>query len=173
MHDRTDTPVTAGTRDDMLDRIGQTMARLRIMIGRRVVVRKALANVAPQIELSAIDVIDVIRRMDPGQEATIGAISEALRIDPSRGSRIVADMVAQGVVQRQASQEDGRRSIVVMTAFGQRIIEEIHTVKQQTIAEITSDWSEEDVANFARLYDRFVEEFAARLSPCGNTPGRR
>src|SRR6218665_2561537 len=100
--------------------ISDTMARMRMMIGRRMISRLALANVTPGLELSHVDVLDAIRRIEG--EATVGLIAEHMRIDPSRGSRLVAEMVASGVLRRLASQEDGRRSVIELTELGQRLL---------------------------------------------------
>ena len=84
-----------------------------------------------------------------------------MRIDPSRASRIVADMVARGVLRREASQTDARRIIVVMTDLGQTLVAEVQAVKRSVIESILADWPEEDVATFAVLFDRFVTGFEA------------
>lgn len=156
----------------VIERIGLTMTKMRVMTGRRVIVRRALANVSPDLELSAVDVLEIIRRIGPDQEATIGVISDGLRIDPSRGSRIVADMVANGILERRASQSDGRRSIVVITELGRRIMAEIHSVKHAVVSDIIRDWNDADIEVFAELYERFVDQLAERLAPGCNLTGR-
>ena len=85
-------------------------------------------------------------------------------IDPSRGSRLVADMVNSGVLRRGASQEDGRRSVIEMTDLGTRLLGEMRSIKDGIIRETLAGWSEEEIAVFARLYDRFVMSFEAALS---------
>lgn len=63
-----------------IKRIGNTMTRMRIMIGRRIIGRMALAKVAPGLELSHIDVLDILRRADG--DVTVGAIAEACASTP-------------------------------------------------------------------------------------------
>ncbi len=93
---------------------------------------------------------------------TVGTIAEQLRIDPSRGSRIVADLVKQGLLERAASQEDGRRSLVRVTKAGRKVLDEIEAIKRETIEEATTGWSPEEVATFAALYARFTEGLEAQ-----------
>lgn len=145
--------------DDNVLRIGQVMTRMRLMTGRRLIGRLAIQNVAPGLELSHLDVLDAIRRAEGAGEVTVGTIAEILRIDPSRASRIVAEMVTRGVLRRKASQADARRIVVVLTALGQRLISEIQAQKLSVIESIVSDWSGEDVEAFSRLFDQFVSGY--------------
>ncbi|MBB4104930.1 MarR family winged helix-turn-helix transcriptional regulator [Allorhizobium borbori] len=151
-----------GAVADGIDSIALTMSRMRILIGRRLISRLALANVTPGLELSHVDVLDAVRRIEG--EATVGAIAEQLRIDPSRGSRLVAEMVSSGVLRRMASQADGRRSVIELTDLGQRLLGEMHTIKDGVIRQAVADWPQADIDAFARLYDLFVCNFEAMLS---------
>lgn len=145
--------------DDAIQRIGQVMTRMRVMTGRRMIGRLAIQNVAPELELSHLDVLDAIRRVEEEGEATVGAVAEVLRIDPSRASRIVADMVTRGVLRRKASQADARRIVVVLTALGQRLLSEVRAQKLAIVEGIVTDWSAEEIEQFSQLFDRFVGGF--------------
>lgn len=147
-----------------LEAIGQAMTRMRLLIGRRFIGRMALKRMGTGLELSDLDAIGVIKRIDSQQEATVGTIAEQLRIDPSRGSRIVADLVRQGLLERAASQEDGRRSLVRVTEAGRRVLDDIEAIKRETIAEATAGWSPEEVEAFGRLYMRFTEGLEAQFT---------
>lgn len=144
-------------------RIGNTMTRMRIMIGRRMIGRMAIAKFGPGLELSHIDVLDILRRTEG--EVSIGAIAEGMRIDPSRGSRIVADMVGRGLLKRAVSQEDARRSIVEITPMGTSLLQEMRNTKMGIVRDVMEGWPEEDIETFARLFDRFIGRFESRLSP--------
>ncbi|URK88912.1 MarR family winged helix-turn-helix transcriptional regulator [Rhizobium sp. RCAM05350] len=139
--------------------IGRSMARWRMMIGRRVLARLAISNVAPSLEITHLDVLDAVRRAEPEGEVTVGTIAEMMRIDPSRASRIVGEMVTRGALRREASQADARRILVVMTELGQQLMAEIQAVKRSVIDSVLTDWPEEDVAAFSHLFDRFVTSF--------------
>lgn len=148
-----------GSPEEKILRIGQVMTRMRLMTGRRMIGRLAIQNVAPGLELSHLDVLEAVRRAEASGEVTVGAVAEILRIDPSRASRIVAEMVTRGVLRRKASQTDARRIVVVLTALGQRLLSEIQAQKLALIEGIVDDWSEDDVDAFARLFDRFIGGF--------------
>ncbi|WP_064683904.1 MarR family winged helix-turn-helix transcriptional regulator [Rhizobium bangladeshense] len=158
--------------DDNVPLIGRSMARMRLMTGRRLIGRLAIQSAAPGLELSHLDVLDAVRRAQPAGEVTVGLIAEMLRIDPSRASRVVADMVGRNVLRREASQADARRIVVVMTAAGEALLAEIRAQKFAIISQIVSDWPEEDVERFATLFDRFIEGYEAIfLSRDKDTPG--
>ena len=140
-----------------IKRIGNTMTR------RRIIGRMALAKLAPGLELSHIDVLDILRRAEG--DVTVGAIAEGMRIDPSRGSRVVADMVGRGLLKRGVSQEDGRRSIVEITPLGTSLLQEMRRTKMSVIEDVMDGWPAEDVETFARLFERFIDRFEYRLSP--------
>lgn len=139
--------------------IGRSMGRWRLLVGRRVLARLAIDNVAPGLEISHLDVLDAVRRAEPEGEVMVGTIADFMRIDPSRASRIVSDMVARGALRREASQADARRIIVVMTDLGKTLMLEVQAVKRGVIETILADWPEEDVAAFAILFDKFVTGF--------------
>lgn len=136
--------------------IGRSMGRWRLLVGRRVLARLAIDNVAPGLEISHLDVLDAVRRAEREGEVTVGTIADCMRVDPSRASRIVSEMVARGALRREASQADARRIIVVMTDAGKKLMLEVQAVKRGVIETILVDWPEEDVAAFAVLFDKFV-----------------
>ncbi|PDS79535.1 MarR family winged helix-turn-helix transcriptional regulator [Rhizobium sp. L43] len=158
--------------EENVPRIGRSMGRMRLMTGRRLIGRLAIQSAAPGLELSHLDVLDAVRRAQPAGEVTVGMIAEMLRIDPSRASRVVADMVGRNVLRREASQADARRIVVVMTEVGQNLLAEIVAQKLAIISEIVSDWPEEDVERFAALFERFIGGYeAVFLSRDKDTPG--
>nr|WP_272213573.1 MarR family transcriptional regulator [Marinicella sp. W31]MDC2879532.1 MarR family transcriptional regulator [Marinicella sp. W31] len=98
-----------------IERISGAMTRNRLMTRRRILGRLAIARVAPALEITHLDVLDVVSRVESPGKATIGAVAEGMRIDPSRASRIVAELVTQDVLERRVCQSDARRSILVIT----------------------------------------------------------
>ncbi|CDZ29516.1 MarR family winged helix-turn-helix transcriptional regulator [Neorhizobium galegae] len=150
-------PAAPSPSPEDVARVSETLGRMRILIGRRIIGRTAIANIAPGLEISHLDVLDVMRRIEG--EVTVGAIAEAMRIDPSRGSRLVADLVARGILRRDASQADGRRSLVVRTEFGDSLLAEIRAVKRTLLARILEDWPEDELNAFSVLFEKFVSSF--------------
>lgn len=92
----------------------------------------------------------------PGpQEATVGLVAEELNLDPSRASRIVADLVERGYVARSVSQEDGRRSVLVPTEAAVVLMRAFWQAKWARTVKLFQAWSEEDIQTFAALFGRY------------------
>ncbi|WP_132655942.1 MULTISPECIES: MarR family winged helix-turn-helix transcriptional regulator [unclassified Rhizobium] len=157
---------------DSVPRIGRTMTRMRMMTGRRLIGRLAIQSVAPDLELSHLDVLDAVRRAQENGEVTVGAIAEMLRIDPSRASRVVSDMVGRNVLRREASQADARRIVVVMTPIGEKLLAEIQAQKLSFVSEVVREWPQEEIDSFSVLFEKFISGYEAIfLSRDKDTPG--
>jgi DNA-binding MarR family transcriptional regulator len=151
--------IAAFDRTDDITRISAIMGRMRLLIGRRYIGRLAINRAGAGLELSHLDMLSLVRRLSKMQEVTVGALAEQMRLDHSRVSRVVADLVKRGVLRREASQEDARRTLVALTEDGINWLDRMNEVKHEVIGQILSDWSHEDLELFAGLYDRFVEKF--------------
>lgn len=159
---------TAAPSPEDVARISDTLGRMRLLIGRRIIGRTAIAHSAPGLEISHLDVLDVMRRIEG--EVTVGAIAEAMRIDPSRGSRLVADLVARGILRRDASQADGRRSLIVRTEAGDNLLAEIRAVKRSLLTRVLEDWPEDELSTFSRLFEKFVSGFESVYTVAEKAP---
>lgn len=153
--------------DDVIEHISATMTRNRLMTRRRVIAHIAMADIAPALEITHLDVLDVVQRLDGKSEATIGAVAKGMRIDPSRASRIVSELVAQNVLERRICQSDARCSILVITPQGRSLLNEVHAAKRKLLNTVTQSWDREDLELFSGLYERFtngLEDYAREFS---------
>jgi len=150
-------PTDAAPSPEDVARVSEGIGRMRLLIGRRIIGRTAVANIAPGLDISHLDVLDAMRRIEG--EVTVGAIAETMRIDPSRGSRLVADLVGRGILRRDASQADGRRSLVVRTEFGDSLLAEIRAVKRSLLARMLEGWDPDDLHTFSVLFEKFITDF--------------
>lgn len=164
MTDKAD--LTAREWDEETVRVGDTMTRMRLMMGRRVISRLAIDRVSPGLDITQLDTLDSVRRIRvEGGEATVGAIAEAMRLDASRGSRLVADLVGQGILVRVACQEDGRRSLVEITEAGEALLAEVRSVKQAIVERAMNEWTLDERRQFGILFERFIESFERIAQP--------
>ena len=93
----------------------------------------------------------------PGQEATVGLLAEEMALDPSRASRIAADLVERGLLARAVSQEDGRRSVLVPTEAAWALMDGFLRAKWARTMKLFATWSEEDIVTFSRLFGRYTD----------------
>lgn len=137
--------------------IDGVMARIRRNIMRREFGRVVLAQIAPDLEVAHMDVISAIGLRAEGdpEEVTVGLIAERLGIDPSRASRVSADVVDRGFARRVASQQDARRICLELTPKGRRFVDAIRQSKMGLFTSALGQWQESELIVFANLLDRF------------------
>ncbi|OCC03409.1 MarR family transcriptional regulator [Labrys sp. WJW] len=141
--------------------IDAVMQQMRRSIQRRDLGRLLLARVEPLLEVSHLDAIIAIAlnpivSASPQDEVTVGVIAERLGIDPSRASRICADIVERGYAFRVASQLDARRICLKLTAKGERFVSAVRQTKWRIFADSLARWDEQELVTFAALLERFA-----------------
>lgn len=94
---------------------------------------------------------------------TIGLVAESMSVDPSRASRIVADLVSRGFLARGVAQDDARRSILIVTDKGHAYLRDFTLRKWRLLADVFADWTEEEITAFSGLFARYVDQLGAAL----------
>ena len=136
---------------------------------RRRVNKRELAGAALQalgldqeIDLAQFDVLIAIAApgnefgADSGDETMVSTVAARLRIDPSRASRLVSDLIGKGLARRAVSQQDARRTIVELTGRGHAIVDAVRRFKFLVMGEFLTGWTEEERRVFVPLLERFV-----------------
>jgi DNA-binding MarR family transcriptional regulator len=170
------------------------MVRLRRGMSRRTLGALATRGVEPPFDLAHFSVVDAVEEGGPpaaeaaagagaaeGAEAggegevTVGLVGERLAVDPSRASRLVAAAVKAGYVERVASQEDGRRIRLRLTAAGRELADAGHRARQRHFDRAMAGWSADERREFARLLTRFADgmDRLAASEPGAAGPGTR
>ncbi|AEH90402.1 MarR family winged helix-turn-helix transcriptional regulator [Mesorhizobium opportunistum] len=140
--------------------IDAVMTKVRRSIQRRDFGRLILARIDPSLEVSHLDAIIALSAVVNGtsqDEVTVGIIAERLGIDPSRASRISADLVERGYAFRVASQFDARRICLKLTARSERLVTAVRQTKWRIFAGSLAQWDEQDLVTFALLFERFAD----------------
>ncbi|WP_431954776.1 MarR family winged helix-turn-helix transcriptional regulator [Nocardia lijiangensis] len=134
----------------------EVIAAAMVRIRRRQT-RGALAGESrvPAAVFRALDAVSSI------ENATVGALAPALGVDQPRASRLVAQAVSEGWLERVADQRDGRKAVLRPTRLGRRIIAEADRRREAATAAAMAGWTERERAEFARLLDRFVDAMDA------------
>jgi DNA-binding MarR family transcriptional regulator len=149
------------------------MVRLRRGMSRRTLGTLATRGVEPPFDLAHFSVVDAVEEGAPppaeaaegaeggepraGGEVTVGLVGERLAVDPSRASRLVAAAVKAGYVERVASQADGRRIHLRLTAAGLELADAGHRTRQRHFDRAMAGWSADERREFARLLTRFAD----------------
>ncbi|UNT00890.1 MarR family winged helix-turn-helix transcriptional regulator [Streptomyces tubbatahanensis] len=146
----------------MLSDIEAAMVRIRRRQSRRSLARPVVDDLDEPVDLNTLAVIDAVDEgagdsgSGSGSDVTVGFVADRLAIDPSRASRIVAEAVRSGFVRRVASQEDGRRSCLELTATGEEAVVAAHRTRQLFYSDVLGDWDAGEQREFARLLTKFV-----------------
>jgi len=146
-----------GDRDDAVARIDVALGRLRRSMIRRGLGRRVLDELALTIEPAIVEVVDAIDEAGRTEVdgVSVATVAERLVVDPSQASRLVAEAVRAGLVERLASQADGHRSLLRLTDSGTGLIAATRQAKRRLLRAQTDAWSDAEVAAFAELLTRF------------------
>lgn len=153
--------------------IDAVMHKVRRSIQRRDFGRKVMAQLDPSLDVSHLDAISAIaHKGEEIAEVTVGLVAERLSIDPSRASRVTADLVERGYAMRVASQQDARRICLELTEKGDNFVEAVRRNKVQLFTRALAQWNEHELMVFAALFERFSnwatdENDAVRLEEIG------
>lgn len=113
-----------------------------------------------RIEFSTMLVVDAIARLSgpSGQhEVSVVSVASALQVTPSTASRLVERAVASGMANRVASAVDPRRASLSLTSDGQALHADAVAFRTGRLRALLEDWSDEDLATFTELLERFAE----------------
>lgn len=130
------------------------------MVTKGEVPRRLLAELGLDLELTQFYSLTAIIRIQqgvgrPAAAATIGLLAEEMAIDPSRASRISSDLIARGYLRREAAQDDGRKSVLVLTDKAKDAFAAFRDLRWRKMAQAFADWPTEDITEFARLFSRY------------------
>jgi len=93
----------------------------------------------------------------------ISALAECSGVDVSTASRQIMQLEQEGVVRRMPDSDDGRASILELTALGKRQLASIAEARQKILAEVLHDFSQGEIRQLAHLIDRLNRNLAQQL----------
>ena len=100
-------------------------------------------------------------------------LAEAMRADPSTVSRQVTQLVDRGHVERLPDPTDGRASVLAGTDSGRAAAGRIRALRNERLAMMLADWPTDDLEQFARLMDRFIDDYERTWPSTGRAGERR
>ena len=118
------------------------------------------------LELQEFQALLAIRRLaSEGQgDGTVGALAQDMRLDPSRASRLAAKLIALGLVRRGVAQSDARKAVLEITPAGHEVLDLGRAKKWARNLALFQAWDDKDIADFARLMGRYVDDTRQRDS---------
>jgi DNA-binding MarR family transcriptional regulator len=93
-------------------------------------------------------------------EVSVTDVAHELGLDRSGASRMISEAVKHGYVTREASEQDARRAMLMVTPAGADILTGAHAYQEEIFARLTASWSPEDAASLADDLRRLAAELA-------------
>jgi DNA-binding MarR family transcriptional regulator len=124
---------------------------------------KVLKGLSETLEPALLQGLISIARIENGvgrpepMLPTVGLVAELMQVDPSRASRIAADLVSRGFVERAVAQDDARKSVLQVMPKGYDFLGEFMRSKWALMIQTFNGWSAEDIETFSSLFQRFVQ----------------
>jgi DNA-binding MarR family transcriptional regulator len=152
--------VTARTRArDPLATLDVALLELRRLVNRPGYRRRLLGPLGRAVELSTVRVLHAIDQSP--EPPSVGDIATILAIDPSTASRLVEQRVADGLVRRERSTSDGRRTTLELTDAGAALLVDLAASRRAMLAEVTAGWGTDDIHRLDELLRRLIAGFGA------------
>ena len=129
-------------------------ARLRLAVTR--LARRLRQEAGPGITPSMLSALSSADRQGPVTMRDLCAVEQ---VQPPTMTRIVAALVADGLVVREADPEDGRVAWVKVTPEGRRLLERSRKRKEAFLARALRDLDTRDLASLeaaATILERFT-----------------
>ena len=146
---------------EALMRIDAVFQNWRRRMHKRELGHRALKALDLDIDLAQLDVLFAIAAPqhefedNAADETMVSTVAERLGIDPSRASRVVAEMVTAGYARRAVSQRDARRTILELTQAGQAVVDAVRGYKWLVLGDYFAEWPRSDLDAFVPLLERY------------------
>lgn len=109
---------------------------------------------ASQASAARYRYLDALEGADGGR--SISEIGESIGVDRPRASRLTAELLDDGLVERQSDPDDSRYALIRLTAQGVALVNEMHGTRRVAVAEAMSGFTPAEARIFADLLERFV-----------------
>ncbi|WP_306895206.1 MarR family winged helix-turn-helix transcriptional regulator [Agromyces albus] len=87
---------------------------------------------------------------------SVSELADAIGVDQPRASRLVQAAVDAGHARREADPADARRSAIVLTAAGRKLLADARGTRRNAVVTALADFTPDERAELARLLSRFV-----------------
>lgn len=131
-------------------------------LGRLMGSRQVSSRIA---DAAGIDVtkqgVQILRALYRFGEQPIAGLASVAHMDIAAVSRQLRPLEELRLVQRAATADDGRVTLVSLTASGRRVAKRIREVGVRHLTTALRNWNERDRADLARLLTKLVEDLVA------------
>jgi DNA-binding MarR family transcriptional regulator len=104
----------------------------------------------------------LLRALDEAGAMNINALASRLGLDPSTAGRQVAVLQKAGLVVRTPDAADRRCSVISPTEEGLTLMRHVRKLRTETVAELLTDWSDEDLQTLETILEKYNDSVAAK-----------
>ncbi|WP_354245184.1 MarR family winged helix-turn-helix transcriptional regulator [Agromyces sp. PvR057] len=141
--------MTTPSDDELLESIGTAFSRLRRRTSS-VPIDEPVARTDVRRDL----LLAIVEESD--ELLSVNAVAAAMGMERTAVSRLAASCVSDGLVERVASQTDGRSITLRLTSRGREVLANSRQQQRRAFEYITRDWDDDERLEFARLLHRYV-----------------
>ena len=145
--------------DALLAAAGEALFRLGRTFGRALPGRQPKDRAGRPVELSRIQAVLAVIAYEataPHDAASVGTVADALGIDPSTASRLVAETIRDGYLSRAAAPGDARRARLTPTPAGRDLADDARAYQRAVFARLTQGWPADEREGFAVRFVAFA-----------------
>ncbi|WP_205325343.1 MarR family winged helix-turn-helix transcriptional regulator [Glycomyces sp. YM15] len=125
----------------------------------------AAASAASAARFRYLDALD-----GNGQGLSISQIADAIDVDRPRASRLTAELLADGLIERETAPGDSRYARIRLAAEGQGLVDRVRAGRRGSVAEALAEFTDGEVRTFAELLERFVDAWPRDRSSSKSEP---
>lgn len=137
--------------------------RLAVDLSRVIKLLRALNATSPrfheQVEVSAYPLLFAVHE----EPARVTTLAERVHTDVSVVSRQVRHLESAGLVAKAPDPDDGRASLVTLTASGTDLVAEVVAGRGRWLAGILDGWTPEQTESFHAHLQRFADALRTEL----------
>jgi DNA-binding MarR family transcriptional regulator len=133
------------------------------MVGLGRVLRQVRALERQGLDFGALVVLFTIAHDEGGRRAS--DVAEQLHLDLSTVSRHVSTLERAGHIQRTPDPDDGRASLLTVSAAGAQALQTIMAARGEVFAAALAGWPAPEQVLLAELLDRLAGDLALVLAP--------
>lgn len=142
------------------DQLDELLTRIHIARQRPNWRRRLLDGAGPVTNVSTLRVLRAVEQCEQVDDgASIGDVAEYMAVEHSTASRLVATVVAAGLLTKSCAPDDQRRRALVLTDAGRKALATVTDRRRDLVAEAIADWPDPDVDTLVTLLDRLTERF--------------
>ncbi|MDR6906071.1 DNA-binding MarR family transcriptional regulator [Agromyces sp. 3263] len=152
-----DAAATTPGDEELLESIGTAFSRLRRRTsGVPIDPPMARTDVRRDLLLAIVEESDGM--------LSVNAVAAAMGMERTAVSRLAASCVTDGLVERVASQTDGRSITLRLTSRGREVLANSRQQQRRAFEYITKDWDDDERLVFARLLHKYVDAASRETS---------